>query len=122
MLNNRTRKIWLIALPLSLWLGIVWQPRGIAGISITEFSEPPAHRNGIEAVSQSHGVRLADNHSTQQQAGKAGSSDDGADEEKTATDKKNEAKKEDKKSKPLKSFVPTEKVKADQAVDFPYDI
>jgi len=26
------------------------------------------------------------------------------------------------KSKPLKSFVPSEKIEADQAVDFPYDI
>ena len=122
MLNNRTRKKWFITLTLLLWLGVVWQPRSMAGSSITEFSARPAHRNGLDTLSQPNGIRLADNHSTQEQTGKTGSSDHGAAEEKTVTGNKNKTKKEDKKTKPLKSFVPTEKVKADQAVDFPYDI
>ena len=122
MLNNRTRKKWLITLPLLLWLGVVWHPRSIVGSYITEFSELPAHRNNMETLTQPHGIRLADNHSTQEQTGKTGTSDNGAAKTKTATDNKNKVKKEDNKTKPLKSFVPTEKVKADQAVDFPYDI
>ena len=122
MLNNRTRNKWLITLPLLLWLGVVWHPRSIAGSSITDFSELPAHRNGIETVAQPHGIRLADNHSTQEQTGKTGSSDSGAAEEETVSGDQSKTKKEDNKAKPLKSFVPTEKVKADQAVDFPYDI
>ena len=122
MLNNRAHKKWLITLPLLLWLGVIGPPRGIAGSSITEFSELPTHRNGFETLAQPQGIRLADNHSTQEQTGKTGSSGDGAVDGKTATDNENKTKKEGDKTKPLKSFVPTEKVKADQAVDFPYDI
>ena len=122
MLNNQTHIKWLITLPLLLCLGVVWQPRGAAGRSITEFSKRPTYRNGVEARVQPHGIMLADNHRTEEQTGKTGASDDGAAEKKNATDKKNKAKKEDNKTKPLKSFVPTEKVKADQAVHFPYDI
>ncbi len=122
MLNNRTPKKWFIALTVLLWLGVVGQPRSMAGSSITEFSARPAHRNGIDTLSQPNGVRLADNHSTKEQSGKTGSSDNGTAEEKTVPANKNKTKKEDNTTKPLKSFVPTEKVKADQAVDFPYDI
>ena len=94
----------------------------MAGSSITEFSARPAHRNGIDTLAQPNGVRLADNHSTQEQSGKTGSSDNGPAEEQTVPGNKNKTKKEDNTTKPLKSFVPSEKVKADQAVDFPYDI
>ena len=122
MLNSRTRKKWLIALSLLLWLEVVWQPPSIAGSSITDFSESPAQRNGIETLAQPQGIRLADHHNAQEQTGKTGSSDKASSEEQTAPGNKNETKQEDNKTKPLKSFVPTEKVKADQAVDFPYDI
>ncbi len=122
MLSNRTHIKWLIALPLLLYLGVVCQPRGAAGRSITEFSEQPTYQNGVEARVHPHEIMLADNHRTEEQTGKTGAYDDGAAEKNAATDIKKKVKKEDNKTKPLKSFVPTEKVKADQAVDFPYDI
>ena len=122
MLSNRTHIKWLITLPLLLCLGVVCQPRGAAGRSITEFSEQPTYQNGVEARVHPHEIMLADNHRTEEQTGKTDAHDDGAAEKNAATDIKKKVKKEDNKTKPLKSFVPTEKVKADQAVDFPYDI
>ncbi len=115
-------KKWLSILPLLLGMGIVWPPTGFADRCMAEFSDSPAYRKGIEVLVLPQGILLADSHRTEEQTGKTTTSDHGAAEKKTATDNKNKAKKEDSKTKPLKSFEPTEKVKADQAVDFPYDI
>jgi hypothetical protein len=122
MLNNRMPKKWLLTMPLLLWLVVLWQSPGFAGRSIAEFSDPSAFRSGAEAMAQPHGFILSDNHRTDEVTRKKDASDSGAAGDNSAKNNENETKKENNKTKSLKSFEPTEKVKADQAVDFPWDI
>ena len=113
-------KKWLLAL--LLWLVVLWQPTGFASRSVTECWGPSSYRSGAEAMAQPNGFILVDNHRTDEQTSKTDTSNSAQAGEKTATNNEKKTKKENNKTKPLKSFEPTEKVKADQAVDFPYDI
>jgi hypothetical protein len=65
-------------------------------------------------------IVLAENKQAAEENNAAGATQGGQAEEKSATDTAIPAGKD--KGKTLKTYVPTEKVKADQAVDFPYDI
>lgn len=121
MLNKRTIKKWLSTLVLLGW-GVVWQPLGFAGRSISEFSDSPAYRSGAEALAQPHGFILADNHRAEEETNKTNTSHSGKVEKNVAGNNEKKTEKENMKTKSLKPFEPTEKVKADQAVDFPYDI
>ena len=122
MLNKRIRKKWMSTLPLVVCLGVLWQTPAFAGRSIIDFSNPSFFIYSAEDMAPRHGFILADNHRTDNQTGKTDTSRGDAEGEKSAVNNEKKTRKKSNKTKSLKTFEPTEKVKADQAVDFPYDI
>ena len=111
----------LLTLPLLL-PGFLWQPPGFAGRAISDFWSPSAYGSKAEAGAPLHGFILADNHSTDEETNRTGTPPGDGAGEKNAADNEKETKKENNNTKPLQPFKPSEEVKADQAVDFPYDI
>ena len=113
----------MFTLPLlGVWFCLQWQPTCLAGHSTTELLDPAAcHSNG-EASMRPDGVILAENKQAAEKKNPAGAAQNGQAKEKSATNNANPPAKEKNTTKTLKPFEPTEKVKADQAVDFPYDI
>jgi hypothetical protein len=86
-------------------------------------SHGPANMQGSNSLKQNSIVLAANENYKPDDAEKAasGSGSKGSEtESKPATDDKNKS--SNAKSKPLKPFVPSEKIPGDQAVDFPVDI
>jgi hypothetical protein len=87
-----------------------------------------SQENVEEIISQDKGVVehkiffLVENDSDPEEEKAAGSTESEESNQKTKPKKGNAASKSRKKTAPLNPFVPSEKVKAGQAVDFPYDI
>ncbi len=107
--------IVLLNMALAVCLGM----RNIAACSVPHKEVPPRPDTSIQnsiAVAQNKENKITEKEKT-----------DSSPEHKKA-DSRTETKSEKNdissgsKSKPLKSFVPSEKIEADQAVDFPYDI
>ena len=107
---------------LVLCLGLLWQAPGFAGCGVIDFSSPSLFICGAETMAPPNRFILADNHGTDEQTGKTDASHGDAEGDKATENNKKKTKQENNKTKSLKTFEPTEKVKADQAVDFPYDI
>jgi hypothetical protein len=78
----------------------------------------PASPNFFSASGES--IVLAQNDKTASEESKKSISGSGTDKPEAAADDKNKS--SDTRSKPLKPFVPSEKIPGDQAVDFPVDI
>tara|TARA_Y100000031_G_scaffold102725_1_gene112596 strand:+ start:92 stop:433 length:342 start_codon:yes stop_codon:yes gene_type:complete len=78
-----------------------------------------SHGKGVVERKISH---LAENNGNPEDENTTGSTEKNGSEQKTEPKKKSTSPKSREKTAPRKPFVPSEKVKADQAVDFPYDI
>ena len=114
-------KTWLLT-PVLLGLGVAGPSAGFADNTRPEFSSPSTFRFDADVMAQPRAMILADNHGAGEQTDKTGISSDDKTQQKTATNNEKKTLKDKNETKGLKSFEPTEKVKADQAVDFPYDI
>ena len=111
-----------VIMSLLAWVGLLWLPALAAGHRTIESLAPTTYRLKAEARMRPEGIILAESKQAVEEENAAGANQAGQAEEKPATDNTNPAGKDKAKIKTLKTYVPTEKVKADQAVDFPYDI
>jgi hypothetical protein len=120
MLNKQLiRKV--IILPLvGIWMCWLGHPAIVTGRSSVDLPDPSIYPSNSEVIIRPGRFILADNHQTAEE--KAESNQSAAAQENAKPDKTNPSAQQKSKTKPLKTFVPSEKVKADQAVDFPYDI
>jgi hypothetical protein len=115
--------IWMKrALLIFLWIVFLWLPGYLTPGEISGQSEPPATFRPAGNTAEHRRLLLAEN---DEKAKKQELSDPTQNQEpeqksnlktgpETSVPKKEEA--------PLTPFVPSEEIKADQAVDFPYDI
>jgi len=122
MLNKRIVKTVFMPLLVWAWVCLPWLPAVAAGHSTTELLDPAAYPSNGEAQMGPDRIVLAENKPAAEEDNAAGTTQEGQAEEKSATENANPPGKDKGKTKTLKTYVPTEKVKADQAVDFPYDI
>jgi hypothetical protein len=120
MLNKRIMKT--VIMSLLVWGCLPWLPAVAAGHRTIEPLAPATYLSNAEAQMGPDRIVLAENKQAAEEDNAAGATQAGPTEEKSATDTANPAGKDKAKTKTLKTYVPTEKVKADQAVDFPYDI
>lgn len=111
-----------VMMSLLVWVCLPWLPALAAGHRTLEPPAPATYLSNAEAQMKPDGIVLAENKQAAEEDNAAGANQAGQAAEKSATDNANPAGKEKAKTKTLKTYVPTEKVKADQAVDFPYDI
>ena len=116
-------KKYVFTLPLfGVWFCLLWQPICFAGRHTAKLSGPSDFRTDIEGRVEPDEIILAENHQTADEQNEAGTAPKGQAQEQPATKDAKPTAEEKSKTKPLKTFVPSEKVKADQVVDFPYDI
>jgi len=122
MLNKQHFNIVIILPLVGIWLCWLWHPAIVTGRRTAHLPDPAIYPSSSEVTIRPGPIILADSHATAEEREKA-ESDPGASTQENATqDKTNPAAQQKSKTEPLKTFVPSEKVKADQAVDFPYDI
>ena len=116
-------KRYVLTLPLlGVWFCLLWQPTCFAGRSTAELQGSTDFQTNIQGRVQPYEIILAENNQTDEEQNRAGTAQNGQTQEKSATKDAKPTAEEKSKTKPLKTFVPSEKVKADQVVDFPYDI
>ena len=125
MLNKQLiRKV--IILPLVgiwlCWLCWLWHPTIVTGQSTANLADPVIYRSNSEVIIRPGSLILADNHRAAEEQEKTESDQNASAQDNATPDKTNPSAQQKSKTKPLKTFVPSEKVKADQAVDFPFDI
>ena len=85
---------------------------------------PPVDRDALKGISTQNG-KLAQGSQmivVQNDAKKSGERTGKADKKETKGETSNKEQDDPRKIEQLKSFVPSEKIPADQGVDFPYDI
>jgi hypothetical protein len=113
----------MITLPLvGIWLCWLWHPATVTGQRTVDLPDPAICPSNIEVIIRPRRIILADSHETAEEKENAESDQSASAQENAPPDKTNSSAQQKSKTKPLKTFVPSEKVKADQAVDFPYDI
>ncbi len=116
-------KKYVLTLPLvGVGFCLLWYPTCFAGRSPAELPGPAGFRTDSEGRVQPDEIILAENNQNAEERNPARTAQNGQAEEKPAMDNAKPSSKEKNKTKALKTFEPSEKVKADQAVDFPYDI
>lgn len=124
MLNNRDKKR-LIFLRRLLWAGLcfVWLPVSLSTADgIDAVGAGSVRLQNEAAVLRPHNFMVAENNRNTEDKNGSDSAPGEDPQQKPATDSESKPSKQKNKTDSLKSFEPTEKVKADQAVDFPYDI
>ena len=122
MLNNQIIKKVIIAPLVGIWLCWLWHPAMVTGQSTADLPDPAIYPSNSEVIIRPQPIILAENHETAEQKEKAESDQSASAPENATPDKTDSSAQQKSKTRPLKTFVPSEKVKADQAVDFPYDI
>ncbi len=120
MLNKLIIKT--VIMSVLVWVCLPWLPAVAAGHRTVERLNPATYLSNGQARMRPDRIVLAENKQTAEEDNAAGANQESQAAEKSATDNANPPGKDKAKTKTLKTYVPTEKVKADQAVDFPYDI
>lgn len=105
--------VWLFFLGLSAWLAT-------GKTNVQAGPESVAHSSPLDL--QPPTLLFAENSTNAKQQEQSGSTRDQESKPKSETETAKEASPSQDKEAPRRPFVPSEKVKADQAVDFPYDI
>jgi len=124
MLSNIAKKRFFYGRRL-LWvlLCLMWLPPSISSADRInpDHAESVPVQNKPKAVRQSKFMVAENNRSAEAEDGTESASGEDP-EQKPATNSESKPVKQKSNTDSVKSFEPTEKVKADQAVDFPYDI
>ena len=124
MLNNKDKKRIIFLRRLFLvWLCFVWLPLSLS----TADSIDPVRAESVlfqneATVVRPHNFMVAENNRKAEDKNGSDAAPGQDPEQKPETNGERKPSKQKNKTDSLKSFEPTEKVKADQAVDFPYDI
>jgi len=124
MLNNQDKKRFIFLRRL-LWAGLcfVWLPASISTAdSIDAVGAGSVLLQNEAAVLRPHNFIVAENNRNNEDNNGPDSAPGEDPEQKPAAESESKLSKPKNKTESVKSFEPTEKVKADQAVDFPYDI
>jgi hypothetical protein len=121
MLNNMTSKNYIITQFLALvWICFLCLPTTLAAQSSAD-----AYESEFSLINKTANTRQY--HFIVAQNDRDGEIENGSDpkqgeESGQASEGQKQPRKQKREADPIESFEPTEKVKADQAVDFPYDI
>jgi hypothetical protein len=105
-----------------VWFCLLWQPGCWADHSPAGSLNSAATHFNLSAEMTPDGIILAEEKRAADKKQPTGAAPTGRTEEKSAANNKAPSSQEKNNAGDLKSFEPSEKVKADQAVDFPYDI
>jgi hypothetical protein len=103
-----------------VWIGFLYLPANLAAQSSAGPYKSEFSLNKLAANTGQYNFIIAqDNRNGEKENG---SDPKQGEESGQANEGEKQLRKQKKEADPIKSFEPTEKVKADQAVDFPYDI
>jgi hypothetical protein len=105
-----------VIMSLLAWVGLLWLPALAAGHRTIESLAATTYRLKAEARMGPDRIYLAENKQGAEEENTTGANQEGQAAEKPATDNTNPAGKEKAKTKTLQTYVPTEKVKADQII------